>query len=134
MPLLSAESTLQRLLAHHQATGAAATVLTAHLPNPTGYGRIVREDGRIARIVEERDASAAERAITEINSGIYAFALDGLFDALRRIGTANAQGEYYLTDLIAHLPPAGPAASRRCTVDDADEMRGVNSRARAGRA
>ena len=98
VPMLSAES-IRGLLAHHQATGAAATVLTAHLPNPAGLGRIVRENGRFARIVEERDASPAEKALTEFNSGIYAFALDGLFDALGRIGTANDQGEYYLTDL-----------------------------------
>ena len=82
VPMLSRES-IAGLLAHHQATGAAATVLTAHLPNPAGLGRIVRENGRFARIVEERDASPAEKALTEFNSGIYAFALDGLFDALR---------------------------------------------------
>ena len=103
VPMLS-EDSIARLLAHHQATAAAATVLTAHLPHPAGLGRIVRENGRFRRIVEERDASEAEKAITEFNSGIYAFALDGLFDALSRIGTANDQGEYYLTDLLGDLP------------------------------
>ncbi len=127
VPMLSAES-IRGLLAHHQATGAAATVLTAHLPNPAGLGRIVRENGRFARIVEQRDASPAEKALTEFNSGIYAFALDGLFDALGRIGTANDQGEYYLTD----LPGIFLADGRRVetfTIADADELRGVNSRA-----
>jgi bifunctional UDP-N-acetylglucosamine pyrophosphorylase / glucosamine-1-phosphate N-acetyltransferase len=127
VPMLSAES-IRGLLTHHEATGAAATILTAHLPDPTGLGRIVRENGRFARIVEHRDASAAERALTEFNSGIYAFALDGLFEALGRIGTANDQGEYYLTD----LPGIFLADGRRVetfTIANADELRGVNSRA-----
>ena len=70
------------------------------LDDPHGYGRIVREDGRIAAIVEEKDATPDERAIDEINSGIYAFDLAPLFDALRSLGTDNAQGEYYLPDLV----------------------------------
>jgi bifunctional UDP-N-acetylglucosamine pyrophosphorylase/glucosamine-1-phosphate N-acetyltransferase len=127
VPMLSRES-IATLLAHHQKTGAAATVLTAHLPNPTGLGRIVREHGRFARIVEERDASPAEKAITEFNSGIYAFALDGLFDALNRIGTANDQGEYYLTDIFGIFRGDGRGVET-FTIDDADELRGVNSRA-----
>jgi bifunctional UDP-N-acetylglucosamine pyrophosphorylase/glucosamine-1-phosphate N-acetyltransferase len=127
VPMLS-EASIANLLAHHQKTGAAATVLTAYLANPTGLGRIVRENGRFRRIVEERDATPAEKAITEFNSGIYAFALDGLFDALGRVGTANDQGEYYLTD----LPGIFLGDGRRVetfTIDDADELRGVNSRA-----
>jgi bifunctional UDP-N-acetylglucosamine pyrophosphorylase / glucosamine-1-phosphate N-acetyltransferase len=127
VPMLSADS-ISRLLAHHQAAGAAATVLTAHLPNPTGLGRIVRENGRFARIVEERDATPAEKAITEFNSGIYAFALDGLFEALARIGTANDQGEYYLTDLLGIFRTDGRTVET-FTIVDADELRGVNSRA-----
>jgi bifunctional UDP-N-acetylglucosamine pyrophosphorylase / glucosamine-1-phosphate N-acetyltransferase len=126
VPMLSRDS-IARLLAHHQTTGAAATVLTAHLANPTGLGRIVRENGGFARIVEERDATPAEKAITEFNSGIYAFALDGLFDALRRIGTANDQGEYYLTDLLGIFGADGRRVET-FTIDDADELRGVNSR------
>ncbi len=127
VPMLSRES-IANLLAHHQRTGAAATVLTAHLPNPAGLGRIVREHDRFARIVEERDASPAEKAITEFNSGIYAFALDGLFDALNRIGTANDQGEYYLTDLFGIFRGDGRVVETY-TIPDADELRGVNSRA-----
>ncbi len=126
VPMLSRDS-IARLLAHHAATGAAATVLTAHLANPSGLGRIVREGGRFARIVEERDATPVERAITEFNSGIYAFALDGLFAALRRIGTANDQGEYYLTDLLGIFRADGRLVET-FTIEDADELRGVNSR------
>ena len=77
VPLLTPQ-TLKLLLDRHTATGAAATVLTAIVDRPHGYGRIVRSGEQIARIVEERDASSAEREIREINSGIYAFALDGL--------------------------------------------------------
>jgi bifunctional UDP-N-acetylglucosamine pyrophosphorylase/glucosamine-1-phosphate N-acetyltransferase len=99
VPLLRAE-TLQALLETHAAAGAAATVVTAMVDRPYGYGRIVRLEGKIAGIVEERDASPAERQIHEINSGIYAFDLAPLFDALRTIASTNAQGEFYLTDLV----------------------------------
>ena len=107
---------------------AAATVITAHLRNgPYGYGRIVRANGEIARIVEERDASAGQAAIPEINSGIYAFDLAPLFDALDDVGTANAQGEYYLPDLIAiYRRRRRPVAT--WTVERGDEVHGVNSR------
>jgi bifunctional UDP-N-acetylglucosamine pyrophosphorylase/glucosamine-1-phosphate N-acetyltransferase len=126
VPLLR-PSTLERLLAAHLNARAAATVVTANVERPYGYGRIVRANGRIARIVEERDASPAERQVREINSGIYAFDLAPLFDALRSIAAANAQGEYYLTDLI------GVYRRRRrpvetLLVDDPWEVRGVNSR------
>jgi UDP-N-acetylglucosamine diphosphorylase/glucosamine-1-phosphate N-acetyltransferase len=92
VPLLPPK-TLQALLDRHQSTGAAATVLTAVLDNPRGYGRVVRSGERIARIVEERDASSAERDIHEINSGIYAFTLAGLFEAVKAVAAGNAQGE-----------------------------------------
>jgi bifunctional UDP-N-acetylglucosamine pyrophosphorylase/glucosamine-1-phosphate N-acetyltransferase len=127
VPLLQT-STLSRLAEHHHASSAAATVLTAELADPYGYGRIVRDEtGKIERIVEERDASAEERGIREINSGIYAFALGPLFDALSGLAADNSQGEYYLTDLIA-------AYRRRrlrvetLSLDDATELRGVNTR------
>src|SRR5262245_23205595 len=100
VPLLSA-STLKTLTERHTSTGSAATVVTATLENPHGYGRIVRSGQRIARIVEEKDASPGEREIREINTGIYAFDLERLFDALRGIATENAQREYYLPDLVA---------------------------------
>jgi len=126
VPLLS-RATVSRLLTHHAASGAAATVLTSRLDNPAGLGRIVRQDGELERIVEERDATPAEKAITEFNSGIYAFTLDGLFEALRRIGTANDQGEYYLPDLIGIFREDGRGVQALC-LDDPGELRGVNTR------
>jgi bifunctional UDP-N-acetylglucosamine pyrophosphorylase/glucosamine-1-phosphate N-acetyltransferase len=127
VPLLTA-STLGRLIETHQGAGAAATVVTAIVERPYGYGRIVRTKGRIARIVEERDASAHARQIREINSGIYAFDLAPLFDALRGIASQNAQGEFYLTDLIA-IYRRRKLPVETLIVDDAEEIRGVNSRA-----
>ena len=91
VPLLTG-NTLQSLIDTHLQSQAAATVITAEMPRPFGYGRIVRANGRIARIVEQRDASPAQRKITEINSGIYAFDLEPLFAALDSIGTSNKQG------------------------------------------
>jgi bifunctional UDP-N-acetylglucosamine pyrophosphorylase / glucosamine-1-phosphate N-acetyltransferase len=127
VPLLR-PGTLRSLVERHQASGAAATVLTATVPAPDGYGRIVRdESGRIARIVEHRDATAAERAIGEINSGIYAFDLAPLFDALRAIGSANAQGEYYLPDLVTIYRSRGLVVET-LTLEDPREILGVNSR------
>lgn len=126
VPLLGA-ATLQRLLTAHQAAKAAATVVTAVVDRPYGYGRIIRTGGRIARIVEERDASPAERQVREINSGIYAFDVAPLFDALRTIAARNAQGEHYLTDLIAiYRRQQRPVET--VIVDDPNEIRGVNSR------
>jgi bifunctional UDP-N-acetylglucosamine pyrophosphorylase/glucosamine-1-phosphate N-acetyltransferase len=126
VPLLSAK-TLKTLLQQHQSTGAATTVVTAVLDEPRSYGRIVRSGGRIARIVEEKDASSAEREIREINSGIYAFALDGLFDAVRSIAAQNSQNEYYLTDLVAVYRQRGLGVET-VTVSNPDEIRGINSR------
>lgn len=126
VPLLS-PATLQRLLATHRNAGAAATVVTAVVERPYGYGRIVRMHGRIARIVEERDASPAVRQLHEINSGIYAFDLAPLFDALRTIAARNAQGEYYLTDLVA-IYRRRKRPVETVVVDDPGEIRGVNSR------
>jgi bifunctional UDP-N-acetylglucosamine pyrophosphorylase / glucosamine-1-phosphate N-acetyltransferase len=125
VPLLSAK-TLQDLRHHHASAGAALTVLTAVVENPSGYGRIIRSGERIARIVEERDATPAERGIHEINSGIYAFALDGLFDALRRVAADNAQGEYYLPDLVAIDRQQGRVVETMTA--NPDEIRGINSR------
>jgi bifunctional UDP-N-acetylglucosamine pyrophosphorylase/glucosamine-1-phosphate N-acetyltransferase len=126
VPLLTAE-TVGRLLDRHNRDRAAATVLTTVVDDPHGYGRIVRIGEQIARIVEERDASSTERGIREINTGIYAFALDGLFDAVRAIASKNAQGEYYLTDLVAIYLQHGRAVGT-LLVSDADEVRGINSR------
>ena len=126
VPLLSG-STLGRLLDTHRGAAAAATVVTAMVERPYGYGRIVRSRGRIARIVEERDASPAERAIKEINSGIYAFDLAPLWDALRAIASQNAQGEFYLTDLVA-IYKRRKMPVETLVLDDVHETRGINSR------
>ncbi len=126
VPLLRGE-TLRSLLTTHAAAKAAATVVTAVVDRPYGYGRIVRQDGRIAGIVEERDATPAERQIREINSGIYAFDIAPLFDALRSIASKNAQGEFYLTDLVGIYRRRGlPVETYQ--VEGAHEFRGINSR------
>jgi bifunctional UDP-N-acetylglucosamine pyrophosphorylase / glucosamine-1-phosphate N-acetyltransferase len=126
VPLLRA-GTLRRLIEHHQAQQAAATVVTAVMDDPTGYGRIVREGGKIVAIVEHRDASGDERAIREINSGIYAFDAAPVFDALRAIGSSNAQGEYYLPDLVRIYRRQGLAVETM-VLEDPMEISGVNSR------
>ena len=126
VPLLTVDS-LKALLATHTESAAAATVMTANLPRPFGYGRIIRTSGRISKIVEDRDASPAQKAITEINSGIYAFDLEPLFAALDGIGTANKQGEYYLPDLVAIYRKQKRTVAT-WTVGSADEIRGINSR------
>ena len=120
-------ATLRALLEHHGRKQASATVLTAILENPEGYGRIVRKDGAISAIVEHKDASPEERGIQEINSGIYAFALAHLFSSLRQIGAANAQGEYYLPDLVRILREEGRTVEA-VALPDAEEILGVNSR------
>jgi bifunctional UDP-N-acetylglucosamine pyrophosphorylase/glucosamine-1-phosphate N-acetyltransferase len=126
VPLLR-PATLRRLVETHQAAAAAATVVTANVERPYGYGRIVRTDGRIARIVEERDASPAERQLREINSGIYAFDLPPLFEALRGIASQNAQGEFYLTDLVA-IYRRRKLPVETLIIDNPQEIRGINSR------
>ena len=126
VPLLSVHS-LKSLLAAHAEAAAAATVITAKLPRPFGYGRIVRTNGVISKIVEEKDASPTQKAITEINSGIYAFELGPLFAALDSIGTANKQGEYYLPDLVSIYRKQKRTVTT-WTVERADEIRGINSR------
>ena len=126
VPLLTS-ATLRRLIETHQGSHAAATVVTAIVERPYGYGRIVRTKGRIARIVEERDASPEVRQVREINGGIYAFDLPPLFDALRGIASQNAQGEYYLTDLIA-IYRRRKLPVETLVVDNPAEIRGINSR------
>lgn len=127
VPLLTT-GTLRQLIERHRSSRAVLTVLTATLADAYGYGRIVRDDsGQIARIVEERDASADERAIREVNSGIYALELDGLFDDLRNLATDNSQGEYYLTDLVLANHRRGRRVETLC-IEDPTELRGVNTR------
>jgi bifunctional UDP-N-acetylglucosamine pyrophosphorylase/glucosamine-1-phosphate N-acetyltransferase len=127
VPMLSAQ-TLKALVDRHTSASAAATVVTAVVDNPAGYGRIVRSGERIAGIVEDRDATAAERDIHEINSGVYAFALEGLFDALHQIAPLNAQQEFYLTDLVTIYRNAHRVVET-FVVANPDEIRGINSRA-----
>ena len=126
VPLLS-RAAVRGLVETHTASSATATVLTASVDRPYGYGRIVRTQGRITRIVEERDASAAQREIREINSGIYAFALEPLFGALEKLASDNAQGEYYLPDLVAIYRRRRRVVTTY-TVANALEVRGINSR------
>jgi bifunctional UDP-N-acetylglucosamine pyrophosphorylase/glucosamine-1-phosphate N-acetyltransferase len=127
VPLLSVE-TVRALLARHEETGAAVTVLTAVVDNPVGYGRIVRAGDQVVGIVEHRDASPAQREIREINSGIYAFDLEGLFPALGQVATNNAQREFYLPDLIAIYRRAGRKVAA-LAVDRPEEILGINTRA-----
>ncbi|HEX5965904.1 MAG TPA: bifunctional UDP-N-acetylglucosamine diphosphorylase/glucosamine-1-phosphate N-acetyltransferase GlmU [Pyrinomonadaceae bacterium] len=128
MPLVRAE-TLKRLIEHHRETGAACSILSVEMPNPTGYGRIVRsEDGSFARIVEQRDATADQKQIREINSGIYCFEARDLFEALRRVQPANDQGEYYLTDVAEIILSLGGTVSVYLH-DDPREVSGINTRA-----
>ena len=132
-PLLRG-ATLRALLEHHAASGAAVTVLSARVPDASGYGRIVRDagSGRVA-IVEERDATPAQTSIDEINSGIYAFRYPVLERVLGRLTPGNAQGEYYLTDTLSLIQDAGHAAEVLCA-DDWHEMLGINTPAQLAEA
>jgi bifunctional UDP-N-acetylglucosamine pyrophosphorylase / glucosamine-1-phosphate N-acetyltransferase len=127
-PLLRGQ-TLRELTAAHDARGAAVTVLTASLANPTGYGRIIRDrDGAFTGIIEEADASPAQRAISEINTGLYAFDGGLLADTVKRVPTDNAKGEEYLTDVVSILHREGhPVVTAAC--DDPEEVLGVNDQA-----
>lgn len=127
VPMLSSE-TLLGLLADHRAQRAAVTVLTAVVGDPTGYGRVVRDpDGSVSRIVEHRDADDETRAITEINSGIYVFDQAILTDGLGQLGTANAQGELYLTDVVSYARSVGQVVAAHL-IEDAWQTEGVNDR------
>jgi len=132
-PLLTGP-TLARLVAERAATGAPAAVLTAQVPDPAGYGRIVRDDrGAFAAIVEHADATPDERAINEINTGMYAFDGDLLADAVKRVRTDNAQGEEYLTDAVSVLRSDGyTVATVSC--QDPEEVQGVNDLAQLAQA
>jgi bifunctional UDP-N-acetylglucosamine pyrophosphorylase/glucosamine-1-phosphate N-acetyltransferase len=132
-PLLRAE-TLAELARHHDESGVAASVLTARLPDPTGYGRIVRgKDGGVEAIVDHWDATEEERAIDEVNTSIYCFRRGLLAPALRRLSPENAQGEYYLTDAIAVLRQAGHKVSAMESPEVAEAM-GVNDQVQLAEA
>jgi bifunctional UDP-N-acetylglucosamine pyrophosphorylase / glucosamine-1-phosphate N-acetyltransferase len=123
VPLLRPE-TLQQLLEHHRASGAAVTLLSARLADPSGYGRVLAaHDGQVEKIVEHRDCTEAERQVDLINAGIYCFNWPQLAAVLPRLRSDNDQGELYLTDTVALLSPAMHLA-----VADADEINGINDR------
>ena len=125
MPLLRAR-TLAALVREHAAAANAVTVLTARVPDPSGYGRIIRDDdGSLAEIVEDADATTAQRAIDEINSGCYAFDGALLANSVKRVATSNAQGQEYLTDVVAILRGDGHRAGTVLAADPA-EVQGVN--------
>lgn len=126
-PLLRGE-TLARLVTEHQKSKASATVLTARVTDPTGYGRVIRDaSGQVLKIVEQKDADSQERAVNEINTGIFCFERVALFDALSKVDCNNVQGEYYLTDVIAILAK-NKSNVQAVLVDDYEETLGINSR------
>lgn len=127
-PLLR-PGTLARLVRAHRATDDAATLLTAVLDDPTGYGRVVRgRDDAVARVVEDGDATDAEQEVCEVNTSMYCFKRSILAPSLRRLSPSNAQGEYYLTDVVGVLYEAGHRVGS-VVVDDTMEVAGVNDRA-----
>ncbi len=125
VPLLRRE-TIARLMEARSSSGASMAVLTTTPPDVTGYGRVIMDlDGRIERIVEEKDATDQEKAIRTINTGIMAFSLEALEEVLPLVGRSNAQGEYYLTDAVAILREKGRPALPVFT-PDWEEVAGVN--------
>ncbi|EPD85283.1 MAG: UDP-N-acetylglucosamine diphosphorylase/glucosamine-1-phosphate N-acetyltransferase [Microbacterium sp. 69-7] len=133
VPLLDAE-TLSALIRDHRSSRAAITLLSAVLDDATGYGRVVRAtNGGVERIVEQKDATAAEAAITEINAGVYVFQAEMLRSQLARVGTQNAQGEKYLTDVVGLARTAGLAVTAS-VVSDVSLTLGVNDRAQLAEA
>ncbi|KAF4405421.1 bifunctional UDP-N-acetylglucosamine diphosphorylase/glucosamine-1-phosphate N-acetyltransferase GlmU [Streptomyces lycii] len=133
-PLLTGE-TLRGLAAAHESDGNAVTVLTAEVPDSTGYGRIVRDaaDGSVTAIVEHKDATAAQRAIGEINSGVFAFDGRLLAEALGKVRTDNSQGEEYLTDVLGILREAGHRVGASVAADHR-EILGINNRVQLAEA
>ncbi|OZS78918.1 UDP-N-acetylglucosamine diphosphorylase/glucosamine-1-phosphate N-acetyltransferase [Tetzosporium hominis] len=126
-PLITPETIQQLMTTHHEA-GAKATILTAIVDDPTGYGRILRgEDELVTGIVEQKDATPEQQKVQEINSGTYCFDNKALFEALKKVDNNNSQGEYYLTDVISILKEQGEAIAAFAAAD-ADELLGVNDR------
>ena len=132
VPLLRDE-TLQALVDHHREHTAAVTILTACMDDPTGYGRIIRGEDGVERIVEQKDASEAERAVNEINTGIYLFRAPDVFNFLKNLDNQNAQGEYYLTDVVAAARQAGQRVEA-LSVKEPEEAMGINDRVQLAQA
>lgn len=130
-PLITAEM-IKEAYGEHTKECRAATVITAVCDNPFGYGRIVRRDGRVVKIVEQKDATEEEKRINEINSGMYIFDIQKLKSALAKITNDNAQGEYYLTDAIEILINEGETVGAYIT--DMEQIMGVNDRAQLAEA
>jgi len=128
VPMIKAE-TLERFLEHHNNAGADCSILSVRLENPTGYGRVIRDEtGAFQKIVEQRDATDEQRQVREINSGIYCFDAKELYRALRNVEPANDQGEYYLTDVAEIILRNGGAVSVFLH-NDTREVSGINTRA-----
>lgn len=126
VPMLT-EETLTDLVDSHRRNEAIASLLTAELDDPTGYGRVIRNDqGHVAKIVEHKDAGEEERKIQEINVGIYLFKPQPLFETLREIRSDNVQGEFYLPDVVKIYVDRGEKVVAE-TTDDFDETRGINT-------
>ena len=126
-PLLTAE-TLNNLFDYHQEKGAKATILTAHAQDPTGYGRVIRNDQHsVEKIVEQKDASEAEKLVQEVNTGTYCFDNRLLFETLSQVGNQNSQGEYYLPDVIEILKNKNEIVDAYKMTSE-NEGRGVNDR------
>lgn len=125
-PLLTVD-TVRRLLNLHHTKRATATILTAILPDPTGYGRIIRRpDGSVQKIVEQKDATEAEKSVDEINSGIYVFSSPALFAALKNVRNDNSQKEYYLPDVVPMLIAKDQKVCAMIA-PDAQEISGINT-------
>lgn len=127
-PLITG-GTLKKLAETHVEQGNAITVLTARVDDPTGYGRIIRDNwGKFVKIVEQKDATLEEQRVDEINSGMYIFNSGVLSEALSLLSNDNAQGEYYLTDTIEIVKSKGLGEVAAMAVSDVDEIKGVNSK------
>src|SRR5690625_1304089 len=126
-PLIRPE-TIENLFQYHESSSSEGTILTANMSNPFGYGRIIRDNnGEVERIVEEKDANGSEKLIEEVNTGTYCFDNQALFKALEQVNNENAQGEYYLTDVIEILrQQASKVSAFVCA--DSNETMGINDR------